>query len=329
MAQALVDAGITGGLALTLTALASTAAGALAGGTAGAAAAFNEVTNNYLTHTQIVARDKAIKLCQANGNTACEVKTLADYDLLSAKNSGAINYGTAMSELALQGEKAELEKQVNDTTLSAESRQQVQRSIRELDLAINAIQKSPALRDAAEIGVIGLDVATLGELAGARVLTSTIIKQFAARAGSNITDDMATRVALNFYKDIGADLGPAMYRSAGENSTHNPQALEVVLGRYYANSPQSYEQIAKARGATYFEMGDWGKTQGLLGADKMWNINKAFLDQQISQGKTFIFTSNPSLLDPRSYGYREFIHLKDSGYSFITDLGGQYRAVKK
>ncbi|QQN68676.1 hemagglutinin repeat-containing protein [Comamonas testosteroni] len=73
VAHALSDAGITGTLADVLTAAASTAAGAVVGGTSGAAAAGNEVTNNYLTHNQ--AREKDRKL--ANAKTDEERKQIA------------------------------------------------------------------------------------------------------------------------------------------------------------------------------------------------------------------------------------------------------------
>ena len=190
---------------------------------------------------------------------------------------------TIPSEASLQAEKSELQKQANDPTLSAESRQQAQRSIKELDVAINVIQKSPVLKDAAELGLAMLDVATLGQLATTKILTTAMVKEFiAAKTGTAIADDTASRIALNFYKDAGADLGPQMYKFAGETSTRNPQGVEVVLGQYIVGSPQSYEQVARARGATYFEMGDWNKAQSIVGEENMWNINKSFLDQQIA-----------------------------------------------
>ena len=301
----------------------------LGGGINGAATAFNEVTNNYLTHTQITARDKAIKVCQANGNTACEVKTLADYDLLSAKNSAAIKYGSVLSESSLQAEKSSLQNQLNDTSLSPESRQQVQRSIKELDVAINVIQKSPVLKDAAVLGLVMLDVVTLGALAATRILTTAMVKEFiTAKTGTAIADDTATRIALNFYKDGGVDLAPQMYKLAGETSTHNPQAAEVVLGRYIFGSPQSYEQVARTRGATYFEMGDWNKAQSIIGPENMWNINKSFLDQQIAQGKSFVFTADPALANVGSLTNLEFNHLRSKGYTVVPEKGGLFRAVK-
>ena len=90
VASALTDAGITGGLAATITALTSTAAGAIAGGAtggglAGAGAAFNEVTNNYLNHSEALKLSalkdkKTVGKCDA----ACanEIRDLEALDLM-------------------------------------------------------------------------------------------------------------------------------------------------------------------------------------------------------------------------------------------------------
>ncbi|WP_236707699.1 hemagglutinin repeat-containing protein, partial [Sterolibacterium denitrificans] len=76
VADALANANIDGLLATTLTGLASTAAGALAGGSAGAATAFNEVTNNYLSHLEEAALKRAKAECARTSNSpACAEQT--------------------------------------------------------------------------------------------------------------------------------------------------------------------------------------------------------------------------------------------------------------
>jgi filamentous hemagglutinin len=105
--------------------------------------------------------------------------------------------------------------------------------------------------------------------------------------------------------------------------------LEVVLGKYIPGSSASYAAVAQARRSTYFSMSDWAQVKGQLGEDQMWNINKAFMDQQMAQGKKFLFTSDPSLAPSNSYTALERRHLLDSGYSFQATPGGFYRAVKK
>lgn len=83
IADQLAKAGVDEALAKTITTAASTTAGALAGGTAGVSTAFNEVTNNYLSH-QEANRYEALQLKKMSGqcDTACEseIKTLATTD---------------------------------------------------------------------------------------------------------------------------------------------------------------------------------------------------------------------------------------------------------
>lgn len=137
----------------------------------------------------------------------------------------------------------------------------------------------------------------------------------------------------NFYKDGGNPTDPVMlnrmFGQIAEASTHNSIASEVVLGKYIAASASSYEKVAISKNATYFDVKDWNTAEGMLTTSQMWGINKAFLDQQIKQGKTFVFTSDPNLIDKRSYTWKEFDYLANQGYTFNQEVGGTYRAVKK
>lgn len=60
----------------------------------------------------------------------------------------------------------------------------------------------------------------------------------------------------------------------------------------------------------------------------MWNINKAFMDQQISQGNTFVFTGNPAAATAGYYTKLKLDHLVNNGYVIVVQ-GGGYRAIKK
>jgi filamentous hemagglutinin len=71
IARMLEDSGLDPALRQALIAIASTTAGAAVGGTAGAATAFNEVTNNYLSHTERMDYLKALLACK-DGNEACQ-----------------------------------------------------------------------------------------------------------------------------------------------------------------------------------------------------------------------------------------------------------------
>ncbi|WP_157900232.1 TNT domain-containing protein [Rhodoferax koreensis] len=180
VASALQSAGIEGPLAQVLTAAASTAVGAAAGGTAGAVAAGNEVVNNYLGHDDIRKRAQQLEGCRAKGDAQCEIDTLKYYDLKSAQNTGNIDYNSVLTQGALASERDQLTQLLNDPTLSAADKAQAQRSINELNTAIGVIQKAPVLKNAAEVSLIALDVATLGELVAAKTLSSVVVKELVA-----------------------------------------------------------------------------------------------------------------------------------------------------
>ena len=82
VANALQQAGITGILATALTQIASTASGYAAGGGAGGASAFNEVTNNYLKHDEINKYLAIQQACQKNPK-GCSDAQQAELDKLN------------------------------------------------------------------------------------------------------------------------------------------------------------------------------------------------------------------------------------------------------
>ena len=53
------------------------------------------------------------------------------------------------------------------------------------------------------------------------------------------------------------------------------------------------------------------------------------LDQQIAQGKNFVFTSNPVLASVESFTYAEFEYLSQAGYQIQQQKGGLFYAVKQ
>ena len=78
----------------------------------------------------------------------------------------------------------------------------MQRSIKELDVAINAIQKSPVLKDAAALGLVVADVYFLGRLAAIEALTSTAVRELVlAKTGKELGEIEAARIANNFYSE--------------------------------------------------------------------------------------------------------------------------------
>ena len=99
---------------------------------------------------------------------------------------------------------------------------------------------------------------------------------------------------------VGSIIGALFGAFNGANGWYNAKAIEftnvgsdeVVLGR-----KPGYVEIAKSKGATYFNTTDdiWYATQSMrgVGSKGMWRINKAFLKQQIKAGAHFTLI-NPS-----------------------------------
>ncbi|UFH58041.1 hypothetical protein [Sulfurovum mangrovi] len=114
------------------------------------------------------------------------------------------------------------------------------------------------------------------------------------------------------------------------DATHNPDADTVVLGKYIPDSDQSYEKIADSMDATYFELpgSSWDDAVSKYDYDNMWEINKQFLDNQINEGKEFIFTVNPTDIPEGKFTRMEYDYLKSQGYS-LNKEGDIYRAIKK
>ncbi|MDO9434799.1 hypothetical protein, partial [Hydrogenophaga sp.] len=132
---------------------------------------------NYLSAADLRSKHQKLSDCRSSGDAACEIRVLKEYDRKNAKNTAAIDYRSVLSESALQAERTLLEQMLHDPALSDAAKAEARRSIKELDTAINVIQRSPVLRDAEELGLIVLDVALLGRLALAKVLTTTVVRE--------------------------------------------------------------------------------------------------------------------------------------------------------
>jgi hypothetical protein len=113
-------------------------------------------------------------------------------------------------------------------------------------------------------------------------------------------------------------------------ATVNPASGELVLGPLFPKSTKSYEQIAHANGATYFNMGEaYERIYADLEADvgpenareAMWRIKRQFLDQQLAKGKTVYFTVDPRSLPKPSETYKEWTYIQKR-------LGGEVKLKK-
>ena len=115
---------------------------------------------------------------------------------------------------------------------------------------------------------------------------------------------------------IGGKIGKGSWYQSMASEFTNVGANEVVLGR-----SGNYEAVAQSRGSTYFHTTDtrWDEVRDMVGVGNkgMWNINKTFLDQQISAGSTFALANNP-VTSGGYYFKKEVAYLASKGISMLT-----------
>nr|WP_019936910.1 hemagglutinin repeat-containing protein [Bordetella sp. FB-8] len=173
------------------------------------------------------------------------------------------------------------------------------------------------------LGIVASAVPSAVESSASSVVSNT------TGATTNNAEVIATQIN-NFYRDgASPELLTQAYNQAAISSTQNASSSEVILGPYIEGSANSYDAVAQEQGATYFSMSDWGTVKSQLGAKNMWNINQAFLDQQIAQNKSFAFTVDPTTVRSESYTEMEYQYLQSKEYSFERGARGLYYAVKK
>ncbi|MDQ0590732.1 hemagglutinin repeat-containing protein [Variovorax paradoxus] len=323
------------------------AIGAAAGGTAGAAGAFNETSNNYLTATDLRNRQQKIDGCRARKDPACEVDVLRAYDLRSAVNTGELKGSSLIEKMGLESVRAGLEQLLLDPAANDETKVQARRSLKEVNTAINVIDKAPVLKDAAAVGLIAVDVATLGELAIAKALTTGIVKEFVlSRTGKAISDDAAARIANNFYRD-GTASPQALATTSGTIIQPNPSKTTTVLGTFrddMDNIINTQMQIPslpnfaapKPGGFNVLNVpGDVFEQMNKISPTAFWDqVNKPFLDAAIARGDDIVLATAPdptkawNMFKPdgslTGFG-REVQYLQGNGYTYNAFTGKMVR----
>ena len=296
-----------------LTQVVGAVVGATTGSTAGAVTSLNQTAHNYVSHSPFSSVRRTVSQENArlmNGcGTACTAEDFKRID----QQMVALERAGNLSEIA------------QHSALTPEQARQLTQMVLEL-APLYGNGEALAQLLTGKSSLTGEDASKLWAAVGLMPIVGGVFRKMVEPSAEMLSAVLRN----NMYRD-GGDPGilKQMFDAAARNSTVNPNGTEVVLGKYIAGDPASYEQVARSRGATFFEMPDWAVVEGQIGAPQMWSINSAFLDQQIAAGKSFLFTSNPVKLDPRSFTGRELRHLLDNGYRLIEQPGGFYRAVKK
>ena len=117
------------------------------------------------------------------------------------------------------------------------------------------------------------------------------------------------------------------FDEVARKATRNPESDKLVLG-HFSRDGSTYQKVAAHYKATYFKVEDWNKVTKGLSPNEVWKINKAFLEQQIRQGKQILLSHDPSKVRPRSFYEKELNRLRDLGYNFKQVNQWTWEAVK-
>lgn len=106
-----------------------------------------------------------------------------------------------------------------------------------------------------------------------------------------ISSVFAARKKIKLKRKLRRAVKRRDYAYIAKYATHNPDANQVMLGKFMDGGPTSY--IARAGDSyTYYSLKEYEQIAEIIGEEYMWNINKAFLDQQASLGKAFYSSHN-------------------------------------
>lgn len=81
----------------------------------------------------------------------------------------------------------------------------------------------------------------------------------------------------------------SILKSADNNSASNT----TYIGKYYKDSPNSYEKIAQANNGNYFNLDNYDYLVKKYGPDVMEEVNKNFIITKFDVGNNIISTTNP------------------------------------
>ncbi len=319
----------------------SAAAGAMTGNGSAASVAtasmtgVNAAQNNYLMHLERKQLDASQKACTLTGDTtACNNATaLKLKDELSDKlmaNAVATCKGQECNDVS-----SFIQKEMSAVGCAAPSACPDYSTLSKFWSVSQA--KAQGLEPVYPEGWVmdakaALDLTKLGVRVATGATGSASLNAVAQLRQVDQATTLKVVVENNLYKDWPVATDAVAYRvnQLAEIATNNPNASTVVLGKYVPNSAASYQEVAKAQGSTYFELPgqSWDNAVQQLGNDRMWDINKKFLDGQMSQGKSFVFTGDPTASTAGYFTKMEYQHLQNNGYILIPE-GGAYRAIRK
>jgi RHS repeat-associated protein len=161
----------------------------------------------------------------------------------------------------------------------------------------------------------GINIATAG--IGGKLSKAGKIGGLAEKYGDNLLRwlthaDDATKV--------GTKLSKGQLEALLKNGIKNPNSKEAVIGLHKGD--RGYTELGRQTARTFLDLDDNVYDRFVAEGYDWWELNKAFLDEQIKAGKTFLLETpyeDVMKLNGGEYFKKEMDYLLDKGYKFNQD----------
>ena len=173
---------------------------------------------------------------------------------------------------------------------------------------------------------------TLGVASGVNAANAVIIAKNAVftktqakrKAVGEYSDDVVKEIARRKVRLKAPKRVSCSFDEIATQATRNAGSNKVVLGKF-SEGGRSYTKVGAHYKASYLKIKNWNEvTKGMTQAE-IWEINEAFLRQQLSAGKQVILSHNPATAT--GFFAKEVTYLEELGYRFVQE-GWVWKAVK-
>lgn len=148
---------------------------------------------------------------------------------------------------------------------------------------------------------------------GGQLVTATLIGAAVGAIGGAITAGVATYIeegvvdwdAVLCYAGAGGVTAALSFKitckfmpkktmsSILKRTDNNPTSNTTYIGKYYKDSANSYEKVAKSNKGNYFNLDNFDDLAKKYGSDAMEEVNKNFIITKFDAGNNIISTTNP------------------------------------
>jgi YD repeat-containing protein len=187
-----------------------------------------------------------------------------------------------------------------------------------------------AMNEVAFGGIAALDEHGAMDIMAAKnpgaAMVGTVAGSLVGGPKGQVGKEVAHRVEHEIVERV-VKTGTSWFDDIARLGTKNPDSNKVILG-HFSEVGRSYEKVAARHNATYLQIDNFADVTRGLSQGQIWNINEAFLRQQVATGKRILFSHNPSKPRAHSFFEKEVNYLKDLGYNFKPAGKRMWEAVR-